>query len=199
MKEKLNNALNELDERLIQEAAEADRLESSAPKIMRRILIPAGAVAAAGLCVFGLSNLPRGGVDLVDSSPASSIPAAVLPEQSDILPEVMELHAPSREYAEDTIFGSEFPYILYADDYRVMFTDTGRNIYVYHRNLGRITYSANAFDVLEKYAGDKLGEFGGDSWNGISFGVVMLEDTPQLTVSFYHNSTDTYFRYMVDQ
>lgn len=199
MKEKLNNALNELDERLIQEAAEADRLESSAPKIMRRILIPAGAVAAAGLCVFGLSNLPRGGVDLIDTAPASSLPAAVIPEKDELLPEVMRINAPSREYAEDLIFASEFPYILYADDYRVMFTDTGRSIYVYNRNLDRITYSANAFDVLEKYAGDKLGEFGGDSWNGISFGVVMLEDTPQLTVSFYHNSTDTYFRYMIDQ
>ena len=187
MKEKLNNALNELDERLIQEAAEADRLESSAPKIMRRILIPAGAVAAAGLCVFGLSNLPRGGVDLVDSSPASSIPAAVLPEQSDILPEVMELHAPSREYAEETIFGSEFPYIINADSEQVAFTDIGQSIYVYDRAQEKIIYSANVYDVLREYTGDRYKEFGAESWNGVSFSVLVKGEETLYSVTYTHD------------
>lgn len=196
MKEKLNNALNELDERLIQEAAEADRLESSAPKIMRRILIPAGAVAAAGLCVFGLSNLPRGGVDLVDSSPASSIPAAVLPEQSDILPEVMELHAPSREYAEETIFGSEFPYIIYADSEQVAFTDIGQSIYVYDRAQEKIIYSANVYDVLKEYAGDRYKEFGEESWNGVSFGTLVKGEETLYSVTYTRDETN--YRYIID-
>lgn len=196
MKEKLNNALNELDERLIQEAAEADRLESSAPKIMRRILIPAGAVAAAGLCVFGLSNLPRGGVDLVDSSPASSIPAAVLPEQSDILPEVMELHAPSREYAEETIFGSEFPYIIYADSEQVAFTDIGQSIYVYDRAQEKIIYSANVYDVLKEYAGDRYKEFGAESWNGVSFGALVKGEETLYSVTYTRDETN--YRYIID-
>ena len=163
MKEKLNNALNELDERLIQEAAEADRLESSAPKIIRRILIPAGAVAAAGLCVFGLSNLPRGGVDLVDSSPAGSIPAAVLPEQSDILPEVMELHAPSREYAEEQ---------------------------------EKIISSANAYDALKQYAGDRYKEFGEESWNGVSFGTLVKGEETLYSVTYTRDETN--YRYIID-
>lgn len=196
MKEKLNNALNELDERLIQEAAEADRLESSAPKIIRRILIPAGAVAAAGLCVFGLSNLPRGGVDLVDSSPAGSIPAAVLPEQSDILPEVMELHAPSREYAEDTIFGSEFPYIIYAGSEQVAFTDIGQSIYVYDRAQEKIIYSANVYDVLKEYAGDRYKEFGAESWNGVSFGALVKGEETLYSVTYTRDETN--YRYIID-
>lgn len=196
MKEKLNNALNELDERLIQEAAEADRLESSAPKIMRRILIPAGAVAAAGLCVFGLSNLPRGGVDLVDSSPAGSIPAAVLPEQSDILPEVMELHAPSREYAEETIFGSEFPYIIYAGSEQVAFTDIGQSIYVYDRAQEKIIYSANVYDVLREYTGDRYKEFGAESWNGVSFGALVRGEETLYSVTYTRDETN--YRYIID-
>ena len=196
MKEKLNNALNELDERLIQEAAEADRLESSAPKIIRRILIPAGAVAAAGLCVFGLSNLPRGGVDLVDSSPAGSIPAAVLPEQSDILPEVMELHAPSREYAEDTIFGSEFPYIIYAGSEQIAFTDIGQSIYVYDREQEKIIYSANVYDALKQYAGDRYKEFGEESWNGVSFGTLVKGEETLYSVTYTRDETN--YRYIID-
>lgn len=196
MKQQLNNALNELDERLIQEAAQADRLESSAPKILRRILIPTGAVAAAGLCAFGLSNLPRGGVDLVDSGSASSFPAAVLTEKTDILPEVMEINAPCREYAEETVFGSEFPTIIMADSEQIAFSDIGQSIYVYDREQGKIIYSANVYEALRQYAGDKFKEFGAESWNGISFGAVVKGEETLYTVSYHHDETD--YRYIID-
>lgn len=201
MKEKLNNALGCLDERLIQEAAEAERLESNAPKIMRRILIPTGTVAAAGLCVFALANRPDGGVDLTENMAASSAPASVVSEKKEImeiLPEIIPLDAQSRESAENTVFGSEselFPVLIYADDNRIAFTDWS-SIYLYNRNEGRITYSANIYEALEEYAGDKLEEFGEPVWFACEAAV--NGDELMITVSVHHDPTDAYYNYKID-
>lgn len=210
MKKKINSALNDLDERLIQEAAQADRLESGAPKVLKWALIPTGVAAAAGLCVFALANRPDGGVDLTESMAASSVPAAIVSEvtgdadnadnadNTEILPEVIELHAPSREYAEETCFGSEFPYIIYADENKILFTDIGCSIYLYYRNVDRIIYSANVYDALEECAGDRYKEFCAPSWNGISYGATVDGDALLMTVSLFHEPTNTYYNYKID-
>lgn len=151
MKQKLNNALNELDERLIQEAAEADRLDSSAPKILRRVLIPAGVVAAAGLCVFALTNRPDGGVSLTASTP-TSIPAADISGIT-ALPEEIPLVSPTREQAEE--FGTKAK-ILYADQDIAVFTDFSEVVYFIDLKSGMITYSADTGSAIDKAFGGSL-------------------------------------------
>lgn len=146
--------------------------------------------------MFGLSNLPRGGVDLIDTAPASSLPAAVIPEKDELLPEVMRINAPSREYAEDLIFGSEFPYIINADAKLVAFTDIGQSIYIYDREQEKIIYSANVYDALKQYAGDRYKEFGADSWNGVSFGVLTKGEETLYTVTYTRDETN--YRYIID-
>lgn len=85
MKEKLNNALNDIDRRFIEEAALADRSSGHASKIFRIILIPAAAAAVVALCLFALKKPQPGGVDLIQPPPAAS-----------------EVHTPETETAEST-------------------------------------------------------------------------------------------------
>lgn len=72
MKEKLNNALNDIDQRFIEEAARADRFSGHASKKLGIILIPAAAAAVVALCLFALKKPQTGGVDLIQPSPAAS-------------------------------------------------------------------------------------------------------------------------------
>ena len=83
MKRKLNNALNDIDQRFIDEAAEADRLDSRAPKILRFTLIPAGAAAAVALCILAVNGIKPGGVDLVDNSGSSLAADSLSVKQND--------------------------------------------------------------------------------------------------------------------
>ncbi len=164
MKKRLNNALNSLDERLVQEAAEADRLESNLPKIMRNILIPTGAAAAAGLCVFALANRPDGGVSLNESSANSAGSTVTLPvnasqsaglssaasqpaesSAADSLPESIPLTESSAELAKG--FGEKAT-LLYADDDMVIFTDFLEAVYYKDLNSGEITYSADVGSAI---------------------------------------------------
>lgn len=71
MKEKLNNALNDIDQRFIEEAARADRFSGHASKILGIILIPAAAAVVA-LCLFALKKPQPGGVDLIQPSISSA-------------------------------------------------------------------------------------------------------------------------------
>lgn len=69
MKDKLRNALDNIDERFIEEAAEAGRSDVSSTGRLKFLLIPAGAVAAAAVvavCVVSMGK-PRG-VDLIAQS-----------------------------------------------------------------------------------------------------------------------------------
>lgn len=64
MKEKINNALNGIDERFVEEAAEYRRKAHGA-KALKIALIPAGAAAAAAIVLgIGAANGGSGGVDL---------------------------------------------------------------------------------------------------------------------------------------
>lgn len=83
MKRKLNNALNDIDQRFIDEAAEADRLDSRAPKILKFTLIPAGAAAAVALCILAANGIKPGGVDLVDNSGSSLAADSLSVKQND--------------------------------------------------------------------------------------------------------------------
>ena len=53
---KLNSALNDIDERLIEEAAGARRLSRRAPLWLKIALPAAGAAAAAAVCIFAAGS-----------------------------------------------------------------------------------------------------------------------------------------------
>ena len=49
---KLNNALNEINDKYIEEAAQSERLQSNTAKTIRNIAVPVvSAAAVAGLCL----------------------------------------------------------------------------------------------------------------------------------------------------
>lgn len=144
---KLNNAMNGINEKYIEEAANATYIENKKGKLIRNIAVSAaGVAAAAGICiglgsagVFGGSNK---GVDLlpassVPSSDSASTTSATTVEKSEIelpgveIPETMPLVNITNEYAHSLIFGSEFPEMLYADNERAIFTDGVNGLYVY--------------------------------------------------------------------
>lgn len=82
MKEKLNNALNDIDQRYIEEAARAGQSRSRAPRIIAASLGTAAAAAAViAVCVLAWRN-PDPGVNLVQPPDSA---ADTLPRE-DILP-----------------------------------------------------------------------------------------------------------------
>lgn len=209
MKERINNALNEIDERLIQEAAQADRLESSAPKILRRILIPAGVAAAAGLCVFALANRPDSGdnlvpasdgVDLIEPTTGMSVPEYIIPEKTAVnftLPDEIKLTTPSRERAEQVFFGSEFPYLFYADESRIVFSDGFWGMYIYDRSMEKLTFSADFMELFEEAAGGEA-RTKPAFWPDCGINVIMVNGEPTFTVGVSFEQDDTAFKYFID-
>lgn len=75
---KLNSALNEVDERFIEEATQAGRAEHSAPGWVKYGLIPAGCAAAVlTVCILAAGNGSRG-VDLIAQSEGAAFSGAEL-------------------------------------------------------------------------------------------------------------------------
>ncbi len=205
MKERINNALNEIDERLIEEAEQADRLESSAPKILRRILIPAVAAAvaaAAVLCVFALSNRPDNGVDLIEPTTDMSVPEDMIPEKTKVnytLPDEIELSAISRERAEQVFFGSQYPYLLYVDESRIVFSDGMWGMYIYDLSMEKLAFYADFMELFEDAAGGKA-RTSPSFWPGCGINVIMVDGEPAFTVgvSFEQEPGENVFKYFID-
>lgn len=186
---KLNNALNEVHDNYIDEAAKADRLVNSKAKTIMNIAIPVAATAAVvGICL-GLNGLgvfggkPQG-VDLLPadsgSSSHSSTTQTVPFEDNDFtypvrqsLPEEIPLALQTKSDIERIIFGSEFPDMLYADEEKAIFTDGVGGVYVFDYAAGKITFAADIFDSLYLSV-DEFNYTGEDSWNGVS--IFALED-----------------------
>lgn len=89
MKEKLNNALNDIDQRFIEEAARADQFSGHTSKILKIILIPAAA-AVVTLCLFALKKPQPGGVDLIQPPPAASEALTLETETAESTAEISE-------------------------------------------------------------------------------------------------------------
>lgn len=158
MKNKLNNAMTDISDKLIEEAARADRLENNTARIIRNITIPVASVAAiAGLC-FGLHQIgvfgkPQG-VDLVaSSSPSDKTDSAssdiILPE-----PDKYEFpkELPLTKVSDGHIIGMKFdelhPEMIYADERTAVFTDGAGCIFYYDFEEEDITYSADVYEAL---------------------------------------------------
>lgn len=157
MKRKLNNALNNIDQRFIDEAAEADRLESRAPKVLKFTLIPAGAAAAVALCILAANGIKPGGVDLVqDTTSGSSLSADSLSDKLDRLPESIRLYAPTYNSVINNWTASNKQRLLYATDDYAAFTDGVTGVYVFSFSENRITFSADICASVEKCIGKSL-------------------------------------------
>ncbi len=107
MKDKLRNALDNIDERFIEEAAEAGRSDVSSPGRLKFLLIPAGAVAAAAVvavCVVSMGK-PRG-VDLIAQSCPATEPSGLNQSASDLSASDQSASDPdtSRDYREYLAF-----------------------------------------------------------------------------------------------
>ncbi len=171
---KLNNALNEVQDKYIEEAAKADRLQSGTAKTIRNIAIPvASAAAIAGLC-FGLNAIGVfGGRQSVDLLPSTSTTTPTSPDQiiSDLkgeyYPEQMPLALQTNADIESIVFGSEFPEMLYADAEKAIFTDGIGGVYIYDFSEEQITLAADIYDSLNISVSD-FSYTGIDSWNGVS-------------------------------
>ncbi len=185
---KLNDALNEVHDNYIEEAAKADHLEKSTAKTVRNIAIPVASVAAvAGLCI-GLNSMGvfggKQGVDLLPADSGSSAHASttqtVSPDTNDFqfeplgyLPFEIPLSLQTRSDIESIIFGSEFPEMLYADEEKVIFTEGVGGVYVFDFAKEEITFAADIYDSLYLSV-DEFDYTGYDSWNGVS--IFALED-----------------------
>lgn len=215
---KLNNALNEVYDKYIDEAANADRLHSSTAKTVRRIAVPvASAAAVAGICL-GLNAVGvfggKQGVDLLPTdsgSSAQSSTSQTVPYQPNdfqyelvgYLPKDMPLVLQTQSDIESIIFGSEFPDMLYADEEKAIFTEGVGGVYVFDFATEKITLAADIYDSI-KLSVDGYDEAVYDSWNGIS--IFALEDgticcslaaSRYSTISAYNKDYDYEF-YVVD-
>lgn len=183
MKEKLNNAMNDISDKLVEEAVNATHLENKTLRIVRNIALPvAGVAAAAGLC-FGLAKLgvfDKNSVDLV-SPPSQSgtadsgsstisetkledifrvtVPSKV-PLAAVAIEHTMELsidrNAPANSDGKSDCASSR-PEILYADSDRAIITDGSGGVYEYNMKEDKVTFSADinaTADVMVRYAAD---------------------------------------------
>lgn len=184
MKEKLNSALTNMDQRLIEEAAEASRLTRSIPARLKFALPMAGAAAAAAVCIFAVNNSGNRGVDLIEQpADSSAVYSDILPANasespkdtsvSADYPESMPLIVPGNP-THALVMDSEKPQILYADENTVLFTALGRNIYRYDFREGKITWNADAYATLKNEIGQAAIKF---QKGNISFGA-MTDGTP---------------------
>ncbi|MGN0686926.1 MAG: M23 family metallopeptidase [Oscillospiraceae bacterium] len=179
---KLNNALDMINDKYIEEAANADRLQRTSSHRIRSVAVPIVSVAAVAALCFGISRLTetdrKKGVDLIDRSNAAgentsvSEPLPDKPEQSDDIefPDKIPLVLMTQSAVEDIIFGSEFPEMIYADDSTAIFTEGVGGVYVYDMDAQQITLAADVYDSLELAIEGFPENFMRDGgWNGVSF------------------------------
>lgn len=99
MKDKLRNVLDNIDERFIEEAAEAGRSDVSSTGRLKFLLIPAGAAAAAAVvavCVVSMGK-PRG-VDLIAQSSPTTEQSGLNQSASDQSASDLDTSRDYREY-----------------------------------------------------------------------------------------------------
>ena len=185
---RLNNALNEVHDNYIEEAAKADHLEKSTAKTVRNIAIPVASVAAvAGIClglnaigVFGgkqgVELLPADSGSSANTSASQTVPYEPNDYQHELvgyLPAEMPLVLQTQSDIESIIFGSEFPDMLYADEEKAIFTEGIGGVYVFDFKTEKISFAADIYDSI-KLSVDGYDAAVYDSWNGVS--IFALED-----------------------
>ena len=181
---KLNDALNEINDRYIEEAAQSVRLHNTSARTVRNIAVPvASAAAVAGICLgmakLGFFSGPQG-VDLLpassDSTESTTATTITAPyAENDFqypiqmsFPEHIPIVQQTQADIEGIVFGSEFPYMLYADEHKAVFTDGIGGVYSFDLASEQITLAIDIADSMALTFSNFPKDFGADSWNGIS-------------------------------
>lgn len=205
MKKIINNALNEVNDKYIEEAHNATHLQHNTAKTIRNIAVPvASAAAIAGLCL-GLAKLDvfrSGGVDLLpaDTTSGAGNTSSITINDPDyqygfngytpILPDRIPLALQTSEHIQSIIFGSEFPEMIYADEDTAMFTDGISGLYIYDMEEETLTFAADiyaTFDLALTDFPEKIGpNYGGDSWSGIEL-FAGADGTPYCSMAYHSN------------
>lgn len=212
---KLNNALNEVHDNYIEEAAKADRLHSSAAATVRRIAIPLASAAAIAAVCFGLNSAgvfggkASQGVDLLpaNSGAASSTTIAenndlTLPQLDAVLEEI-PLVLRTDSDIQGIIFGSQFPEMIYADNRKAIFTDGISGVYVYDFEAEQLTLAADILASVEQ-AVENYDKTAYDSWDGIhlfatSDGAICCTFAEKCVSTISSHDEYRYFLYTLDE
>lgn len=201
MKETINNALNEINDKYIEEAYHADRLQNTTARTVRNIAIPVASVAAVTALCLGLGKLgvfKNGGVDLLPESTTngagdtSSIvvndPQYEYIGYTPILPDTMPVVLQTSEHIESIVFGSQFPEMIYADEDSAMFTDGISGLYIFDFDTEQISFAADIYSTFDLALNDfpeKIGtNYGGDSWSGIEL-FAGADGTPYCSMAYH--------------
>ncbi|MGN1105026.1 MAG: M56 family metallopeptidase, partial [Huintestinicola sp.] len=78
------------------------------------------------------------------------------------------------EFLQSVYFGSEFPYLLYANEYNTVFTDGINGLYLCNDNA--VLWAADIGSSFAAYKEEFPFEFGAPSWNGILTGAFTDEN-----------------------
>ncbi len=201
MKETINNALNEINDKHIEEAYHADRLQNTTARTVRNIAIPVASVAAVTALCLGLGKLgvfKSGGVDLLPESTTngagdtSSIiindPQYEYIGYTPVLPDTMPVVLQTSEHIESIVFGSEYPEMIYADEDSAMFTDGISGLYIFDFDTEQISFAADIYSTFDLALNDfpeKIGtNYGGDSWSGIEL-FAGADGTPYCSMAYH--------------
>lgn len=212
---KLNDALNEVHDNYIEEAAKADRLHSTAATTVRRIAVPLASAAAIAAVCLGLNSMgvfggnASKGVDLLPANSGAADSTAIT-ENSDFtlpqllsMPEEIPLVLRTQEDIQGIIFGSQFPEIIYADNQKAIFTDGISGVYIYDFEAEQLTLAADILASVEQ-AVENYDKTAYDSWDGIhlfatSDGTICCTFAEKCLSTISSHDEYRYFLYTLDE
>lgn len=103
----------------------------------------------------------------------------------------------SPEFLQSVYFGSEFPHLLYANEFNTVFTDRMNGLYLCNDNA--VLWSADIGSTFAAYKDEFPFEFGAPSWNGISIGAYTDENGQlRLWCSVGGAMSNHYTNYIID-
>ncbi len=156
---KLNNALNDINDSYIDEAAKATRLENKTARIVRNITVPlASAAAVAGVCIglngLGVFGTKPQGVDLLPadstSSDMTSASTAVfiddrfeIPHRIDFPEELPVVQMTQDDIMSVKLSDEQRPDMVYASNTDVIFTDGSGGLYIYDISTEQMKLAAD--------------------------------------------------------
>lgn len=213
---KLNDALNEVHDNYIEEAAKASRLHSTAATTVRRIAVPLASAAAIAAVCFGLNSMgvfggnASKGVDLLPAS-SGAADSTTIAENNDFtlpqlsaMPEEIPLVLRTQEDIQGIIFGSQFPEIIYADNQKAIFTDGISGVYAYDFESEQLTLAADILASVEQTV-ENYDKTAYDSWDGIhlfatSDGAICCTFAEKCVISTISSHDEyRYFLYTLDE
>lgn len=103
----------------------------------------------------------------------------------------------SPEFLQSVYFGSEFPHLLYANEFNTVFTDGINGLYLCNDNA--VLWAADIGSSFVAYKDKFPFEYGASSWNGISTGAFTDENGQlRLWCSIGGAISNHYINYIID-